>query len=294
MKNAAEVLSPFEDQFLPMAWPEAKNDAQRSTIRFFEEKQLTFDSKKKDLPSYSRIASELIAAATPEARMANIRSMLSMLGFASLQYEAVQHTADGIREHYFLKTYVPQAWSQRYAAKRYWDMDPRVNACLTSPFPFVWDLPYFSKAHLLPSHDPKSREFLQDMAGSGMCSGVAFGFVNPASQQQFMVALNADHASSNWLNSNTIGQALILGLSVHEFISGCLDKLMLRREPEKVSDIQKKILECLANGFSDKEIARNLNTTFHNVDYHLRHLRKKYGASNRAQLAYLIGRLSIV
>jgi DNA-binding NarL/FixJ family response regulator len=42
---------------------------------------------------------------------------------------------------------------------------------------------------------------------------------------------------------------------------------------------------------SDKAIAEQLNMSPHNVDYHLRQLKKKYGAQNRVQLAYMAGRM---
>jgi DNA-binding CsgD family transcriptional regulator len=294
MINAAEVLVPFEDEFAPQNPRQARSHEQRHTVNFFEEQQLVFDMRKKEDHVPSRIASELIAASTPEARMANIRSMLSVLGFNFLQYEAVQNTNDGGHEHYFLKTYVPGEWANQYARKHYCDLDPRVSACLGSPFPFVWDLQYFLKARLFPPHDARTRGFLEDMARAGMCSGISFGFINPATHRQVVVGFNSANPSKNWITTSVVGQALILGLSIHEFISGCIEKLMHHPDLDAVSDIQKQILECLANGLSDKEIARNLKTTYHNVDYHLRYLRKKYGATNRAQLAYMIGRLAIV
>lgn len=294
MINATEILVPFEDEFAPQNWRQASGDEQSHTISFFDEQQLVFDLRKKEDHVPSRIASELIAASTPEARMANIRSMLSVLGFNFLQYEVVQHTNDGNHEHYFLKTYVPGEWANQYARKHYCDLDPRVSTCLNSPFPFVWDLQYFSKTCPFRVRDARARGFLEDMAHAGMCSGISFGFINPATHRHVVVGFNSANPSKNWITTSVIGQALILGLSVHEFISGSIEKLMHHPGLDAVSEIQKQILECLANGLSDKEIARNLKTTSHNVDYHLRYLRKKYGATNRAQLAYMIGRLAIV
>lgn len=61
---------------------------------------------------------------------------------------------------------------------------------------------------------------------------------------------------------------------------------------DDLSEMQKRILGCLADGLSDKEIALLLQTTSHNVDYHLRLLRRKYGAVNRARLAFLTGEMS--
>ncbi|MHA2941321.1 LuxR C-terminal-related transcriptional regulator [Ralstonia mannitolilytica] len=51
--------------------------------------------------------------------------------------------------------------------------------------------------------------------------------------------------------------------------------------------MQRQILEFITSGLSDKAIAEQLNMSPHNVDYHLRQLKKKYGAQNRVQLAYM-------
>jgi DNA-binding CsgD family transcriptional regulator len=65
-------------------------------------------------------------------------------------------------------------------------------------------------------------------------------------------------------------------------------------EEAPLSAMQRRILTCLAAGMSDKEIAIKLHTTAHNVDYHLRLVRRRYGATNRAQLAYIAGRLNLI
>jgi len=51
-----------------------------------------------------------------------------------------------------------------------------------------------------------------------------------------------------------------------------------------ISQTQKRVLECLARGMRDKEIASQLDIPVHNVDYHLRRLRGVFGVRNRVQL----------
>jgi DNA-binding NarL/FixJ family response regulator len=58
--------------------------------------------------------------------------------------------------------------------------------------------------------------------------------------------------------------------------------------------MQRQVLVGLASGLSDKDIAARLKTSAHNVDYHLRILRRKHDALNRTQLAYVAGRLGLV
>lgn len=69
---------------------------------------------------------------------------------------------------------------------------------------------------------------------------------------------------------------------------------MQRSDTDGLSETQKHVLAGVSKGLSDKEIARRLRTTTHNVDYHLRVLRRKYQVVNRAQLAYVAGRRAIV
>ncbi len=49
--------------------------------------------------------------------------------------------------------------------------------------------------------------------------------------------------------------------------------------------MQRDILACLAQGLSDKEIARRMDMSIFNVDYHMRRLRSHFGVRNRVQLA---------
>jgi DNA-binding NarL/FixJ family response regulator len=51
-----------------------------------------------------------------------------------------------------------------------------------------------------------------------------------------------------------------------------------------ISARQQLILEHLQQGRSDKEIAYRMQLSTHGVDYHMRQLRRRYGARNRVQL----------
>lgn len=51
-----------------------------------------------------------------------------------------------------------------------------------------------------------------------------------------------------------------------------------------LSRTQQDVLRCLVRGMADKEISAHLQLSPHTVDYHLRQLRKRFGARNRVQL----------
>ena len=90
-----------------------------------------------------------------------------------------------------------------------------------------------------------------------------------------------------------VAQALVLGLALHEFLRCSGHDVGKERLHPPMSPVEMEILGALAAGLSDKQIAQRLLTTHHNVDYHLRSIRRKLGAANRSHLAYLAGRLSL-
>lgn len=263
-------------------------------VMFIEEHDLAFDQGTASYDNRLRITNELVAAPTPAARMTNIRSMLSIMGFNSLHYEVWQLSGDRVAKSLFLKSYVPAQWTGSYFRQGFHVLDPRVEAIRTSPVPLIWDLNYLSRAQPGNTLDPRMRSFLDDLTKNGMNSGIAFSLTVPLSYMQIMICINSANTSKEWIAPSIAGQALILGLSVHEFIKGCTAGLMQRSGIDDLSDMQKHVLAGVSKGLSDKEIARGLRTTVHNIDYHLRALRRKYQVMNRAQLAYVVGRLAIV
>ena len=54
--------------------------------------------------------------------------------------------------------------------------------------------------------------------------------------------------------------------------------------PPVLSRTQQEVLRCVVRGMADKEISAQLQLSPHTVDYHLRQLRKRFGARNRVQL----------
>lgn len=263
-------------------------------VIFIEEHDLAFNQGTASCDSRLRITNELVAAPTPAARMTNIRSMLSIMGFNSLQYEVRQLSGERTAKTVFLKSYVPAQWASGYFHQGFHALDPRMEAIRTSPVPLIWDLSHLSRTQPGNTLAPRMRGFLDDLAKNGMNSGIAFSLTVPLSHTQVMICINSANASKEWIASSIAGQALILGLSVHEFIKGCTAGLVQRSGVDDLSDMQKHVLAGISKGLSDKEIARGLRTTVHNIDYHLRALRRKYQVMNRAQLAYVVGRLAIV
>jgi DNA-binding NarL/FixJ family response regulator len=101
-------------------------------------------------------------------------------------------------------------------------------------------------------------------------------------------------ASGYLLKEDAVRPERLCGSSIVNRVafSGILSSLQVVNEALKcrngriseLSSVQGDILRCVARGLSNKEIARDLFMSSYNVDYHLRGLRKRFLARNRAQL----------
>ncbi|MFI8193409.1 helix-turn-helix transcriptional regulator [Streptomyces sp. NPDC085946] len=61
---------------------------------------------------------------------------------------------------------------------------------------------------------------------------------------------------------------------------------------DTLSDRERQVLSCLAEGYTYLSIARRLNLSPHTVDTYLRRIRGKTGVSNRAHLMILALKIS--
>jgi DNA-binding CsgD family transcriptional regulator len=132
----------------------------------------------------------------------------------------------------------------------------------------------------------------------GVRSGVMFSLGAGKSTSHAVVSLASAHAARDWITDSVLGQAIMFGMALHQVWRAPLQTFARKardwEQEAPLSVMQRRVLTCLASGMSDKEIAIRLSTTAHNVDYHLRLIRRRYGATNRAQLAYIAGRLNLI
>ncbi len=162
--------------------------------------------------------------------------------------------------------------------------------------PLVWDLASLARSQ--PRMEPALRTFLQAMDEHGLRSGVMFSLGAGKGTSDAVVSLASPHAGREWITDSVLGQSILFGTALHQVWRTPLQTFTrnARMCPAEtaLSAIQRRVVTCLAAGMSDKEIAIRLHTTAHNVDYHLRLICRRYGASNRAQLAYIAGRLNLI
>jgi DNA-binding CsgD family transcriptional regulator len=239
----------------------------------------------------SAIADELSGTQSPAQRRLLIRTMLGAIGFDWLCYWRLTRVGDAITRVVYVCEYAAPGWPDRYVEQRYIEIDPRIAFACRHEWPLIWDLPSLAQ-DASTTVEPRLRGMLDDAHAAGLRSGITFGLVSPRSPHQSVVSFSCANLSKHWIGDRIVGQAYALGLALHEYLldhATPLDALADTPSAKPISPVQRRILSALTQGMSDKQIADQLQMSTHNVDYHLRLLKKRYGALNRVHLAYLAG-----
>lgn len=249
------------------------------------------------------IADELNEARMPEQRRLLIRTMLGAIGFDWLCYWRLNCVGDTITRAWYVRDYAAPGWPERYIEQRYLEVDPRIAFACRREWPLVWDLDTLRQTGSDSSDVPADQRngsnmaqrlarLLADAHDAGMRSGITFSLASPRSAQQSVLSLSCANLSRHWISDRIVGQAYALGLALHEYLIDHAAPLVDEHdEPhgKPITPVQQRILDALTRGLSDRQIAESLRMSTHNVDYHLRLLKKRFGAANRVHLAYLAG-----
>jgi DNA-binding CsgD family transcriptional regulator len=242
------------------------------------------------------LAAQLMAIEEPEEQLRMLRALLHVTGFHSLAYVRVgaNGVARGEAQAWSLDETTPHHFGDAYFDGGYSAYDPRLAAVRASSSPLVWDVDWLLRAWRRDGMPGALRSLFPALEREAVQSGVMFGIPTLEGGVRAVVSLAAGRASADWIVENVLVQALTFGLSLHRYASARRHAALREQasntaQQEPLTDIQAGILACLAGGLSDKQIAARLQTTPHNVDYHLRLLRRRYGAANRTHLAFLLG-----
>jgi len=296
--NCSSVLSTFagqEPDDLRSVVQDPPEGVVLPELIWYDEKDLTLDRWVERSGNQLHTARELAAARTHDERVRLLGGMLRVIGFDTLAYVMLQVIKGRVLRAFLPKNYVPPQYRGHYFRERYFEVDPRVVIGSAHNPPVVWDLMQLNEACRRNDEYARANRFLQEMDADGMRSGIMFSMPVPLSNLQVLISFTSVNPRRGWIdNGTTLGQALALGLSIHQLASGYTRTIARQSSAIDPSEMQRRILLCLASGLSDKEIAARLHTSAHNVDYHLRLLRKACDVTNRTQLAYMAGRLGLV
>lgn len=238
------------------------------------------DRTRRPLPA---LLTKLIDAACGESRRAVIRRRLDQLGFDWLAYGRISSTGPAALTG-LCASFTPPRWVQRYCREEYVEVDRRLADTSSSGLPYIWDLSALAR----PLHhmsESKTVRFTNDMRDAGACSGVCMRLPGRYACEDAFASLSSRRRGCEWIDDGLLGRVLTLAACVHQFhsryavASERLDDVGTELTPTQVD-----VMRCLMRGLSDKAIACELKLNLHNVDYHLRQLRRRFGASNRVKL----------
>lgn len=287
--SAASLSESQDSDLVPLSDTDSDLPHGNPVPQFYGEEQLylpqTAQRHANGVPS---IVGDLLDAPGIEARRQLVRGMLNTLDFDWLGYGAVAY----MRGHWwplsFFTAWANPEWTRRYFAQNYCSVDARQQGVPASSLPLAWDVEQLEimDADAPPDASGLRRRFIDDLYASDVRSGLLFRLASPTHMNQHtVISLLSRRPGRDWISDGLIGQGLILGLSVHEYVSRhsrMLDGAGTGRV--EISPTQQYILQHLLQGRSDKEIANRLDLSAHTVDYHMRQLRRRFAARNRVQL----------
>jgi len=232
-----------------------------------------------------QLATQLAASMQPYQRRQKVQEVLTSIGFDSFEYSVARMMSGTVEVLSSLTTYGKADWIHRYFSQRYHEIDPCLKRCLASGTPLVWDADDLAAWTERTPGLARMQAYLLDCEAFGVSSGVTYCWPAAEGRARVVVRFHSSNRNRRWISDAVIGQALALGMAVHEYLSA-YDLVPSRPLPgdPNLSQVQQRILDCLIKGMTDREIAQLLELTTHNVDYHLRRLRALFGVTTRVQL----------
>ncbi|PCE32682.1 helix-turn-helix transcriptional regulator [Burkholderia ubonensis] len=242
------------------------------------------------------VADTLAHAQSTAERHRIVTCLLHLTGFTTFAYFALEFAQERVERVYLHEAFTPAAYRGDYVRHGHYDVDPRTLGARMCNMPIVWDLQQLRRQRddgaLVPCAALDG--FLQTLEDDGMCSGIMYSMAVPGTRLNAFMSFTAPRRTREWITPATVEQALSIGLSVHRFASPQLIATSRERMVNDLTPFEQELLIGIAEGASDKEIGRRLDTSAHNVDYHLRKLRKRFGVANRIQLTYLTSKLELI
>jgi DNA-binding CsgD family transcriptional regulator len=261
-----------------------------------------------------RLLQALLSAGSERRRRELVKAELQALGFDEIGFGCLDISRGSPVVRSFCGHYADAAWVERYFSRRYESVDPRLRAIERGSLPCVWTLTALARQPVAAAQTAELCALVDDLHERGVTGGVMLALpALPGQARRFVTLLGHGHFSGR-LSDDALGRVLMLALCLEEFhgalpgalsghgpqaaaksldgfsphsaygASGTVDTGDEDRPTGELTPMQSQILDLLSRGMGDKQIAARLDISRHNVDYHLRRLRKRFGVRNRVQL----------
>jgi len=239
------------------------------------------------------LADVLTAQSDGALRRTLIRSCLVDAGFDWLCYCRIMCLDGRVSRAAWYAQYSPPGWAEAYCGAHCFDTDVRVVKASTAGWPFAWMLDDLTRDAAGAGRAGAAARSLAALAArAGIGSGVTVGFETARPFEYCMVTLSSTLATRAWISDATMGAALVLAGEIHAFIEPRIGPLLTTTGADGLSGLQKRMLDLMTQGSSDREIGALLSLSADQVAYQLGGIERRFGTRNRAQLAYVAGVLS--
>jgi len=231
------------------------------------------------------LLAEMLGADGSGPRRQIVGAALRRIGFDGLTYGRMTFVRGDAVPTAFCVSHGHCDWVRRYFDRRYHGVDPRLRAVIRSSLPYRWSVKSLLRTGTAGHKGDSVRKFLEAMREAGLCSGVMLALPGPRADERSIVSMSSHDADGPSDDDAHTAQVLMLAVCLHEFYSRYVQwpQEEAAARPE-LSPRQNRILDALARGLTDREIAEALAMSMHGVDYHLRRLRECFSARNRVEL----------
>jgi len=222
-----------------------------------------------------------------------VRAIVESLGFDSFAYALSTNPHPDKSAQLFVFTTMPAEWMVLYDQKAYVEVDPRIQMIYDSTTPVIWD------QDSMRGKSPRGDEFLDDAGRFGTCSGLAFT-LHDVRHGGIMIVYNSRHPQTDTTRMQVIQRnlpdLLSFGHYFHEwFMKSVVDKgFPSKLKGAPLSGRERGVLQMVAHGLSNDDIAHKLEISERTVRFHLDGARTKLGASNRQESVAMAMQLGLV
>ncbi|MEM8877049.1 MAG: LuxR family transcriptional regulator [Pseudomonadota bacterium] len=225
----------------------------------------------------TRFITETTNARTATELFAHLREYVRHYGADCLSYHLVQsHLTRIDLEDGFVVSAFPSAWLTRYREKRYFEIDPIIQAAIHSTKPFHWfDV---DKLHSLSA---AQKAFMDDLQAFGMKDGLAIPIFGPTGNvAYFGVGSTIEKLDLPQHDILSIQYACSQTHTMYMELSGQIDTA-----PTGLSARETEVLGLLVRGKSNRAIASSLGVSENTVDTLVRRCFSKLDVHDRVSAA---------
>jgi ATP/maltotriose-dependent transcriptional regulator MalT len=175
-------------------------------------------------------------------------------------------------------------WSQPFFGMDCHESDPHLSRRLAASLPLAWNLDDAGAWMKRARASSEAAHFLEMLRDCRIGSGVLITLpVGSRANERTVVNLLSRRTDRDRTDEGLLGWSLLFAMCLHELLTvhmSAADSI----DRAHVSSTRREILQHLAQGQSNKQIAHRMDLSPDTVKYHMRELRSHFNVRNRIQL----------